>query len=899
MPDNNWHNISTKKVVDKLKTGKRGLGKEEVEKRREEYGLNKLPEKKKLGKFQIFISQFKNPLIYILLIAAGISFFLREYTDMIVILVAVAINTIIGFIQESKANEALSKLQHLVKRTALVIRDGVEKEIDAKNLVPGDVILLGAGDKVPADARLFEVNELQANEASLTGESAPIDKHTKPMDKGTVLADRRNMVYMGTVITKGKGRAIVVETGANTYLGETAALIKETPEDKTPLQERLTRLSKFIGLAVVVIAILIIIEGLIKGRDFFEIFIISVAIAVSSIPEGLTIAVTVILAIGMQRILKKGSLVRTLVAAETLGSVSVICTDKTGTLTEGKMSVTEILAGDDLLEEKLKLKNTSIKKRSISDQDHIFILTIGLLCNNAAIENPAEDLKNWKIIGDPTERALLLAGYSAGLDKIQLEKDEKRIDEVPFSSDSKYMATLNRDDKKNTIYAKGAPEKIMKRSKYLWVDGKKKKLTESKIDLLNEHYNKLTSRGLRVLALAFSEVKKDMKKITPEDVNDLVLVGFVGIKDPLRKEVKETIKLTRGAGIHPIIVTGDHKLTAKAIADEAGIKVKEKNIMEGLEIDKMGDEKFDKIITKINLFARVTPKHKIRIVDALQKKSEVVAMTGDGVNDAPAIKSADIGVALGSGTDVTKETADLVLLDNNFKTIVDAVKQGRIIFENIKKVIVYLLSDSFTEVILIGGSLLMGLPLPLLAAQILWVNLIADSFPAFALSFEKGEEEVMNDKPRPKDYPILDKEMKILIFIIGIITDLVLFAIFLYLWRTTGDLEHTRSFVFVALAIDSLFYVYSCRNFRKTIWHYNPFKNKLLNLAVFVGISVTVLSVYWSPLQSLLRTVPLNFWDWTILVGLGILQILLIEATKWVFLYKETHKKIFKKIKNK
>lgn len=888
-----WHSLSVRETLRRLKTSSaKGLNLQEAEERKKKYGHNALPEEKRLTAVKIFFSQFKNPLIYILLIAAIITFTLREFIDMFVILLAVALNTIIGFIQENKANKAITYLRKLVKHRARVIRGETEHEVGAEDLVPGDIVLLQAGDRVPADARIIQAKDFQTDEAPLTGEATPVNKIIQALEKGVVMADRKNMIFMGTTVTRGKALAVVTETGKHTFLGETASLIKETSEDKTPLQLRLTQLGKWIAAAVAFISLVILVLGILADKSFVEMFIMAVAIAVSATPEGLVVAVTVILAIGMQRILKKGSLVRNLVAAETLGSTTVICTDKTGTLTEGRMQVTEIYTGRDLLERKDK-KYQELDWQSIKESSgHLFALTIGLACNNAAIENPEEDLSRWSILGDPTERALLLAAYHAGLNKEKIDKRTPRLDEIPFDSDKKYMATLNKGEKHHWIYMKGAPEKLLERSRFLQIDGKKKKISPKVSKELQNAYEKLTSRGLRLLAVGYREVSPETNKLAAEDLENIVLVGFIGLKDPLRKEVPATLALTQRAGIKTLMVTGDHRLTAKAIAEEAGLKIKEKNIIEGAELEEMDDDELNKRIEDIKIFSRVTPRHKIRIVDILQARGEVVAMTGDGVNDAPAIKSADIGVALGSGSDVTKETADIVLLDNNFKTIVEAVKQGRTIFDNIKKVIVYLMSDSFSEIILIGGSLLLGLPLPLLPAQILWVNIVNDSLPVFALSFEKSEKEVMEDRPRPKEAPIMDIEMKVLIFIIGVITSFIIFALYVYFLQTGSyTIKHLNTFVYAAITIDSLFFIYACRSFRHNIWHYNPFTNHFLNISVLLGFVSLLISIYWEPIQILLRTVPLNFYDWTFLIILGMINLFFIEITKWFFIVKKHRRK--------
>ncbi len=884
------HSKKVAEVLKLLKTKESGLSMAEAEKRLKKYGPNRLPSEKRLSALQIFFSQLKSPLIYILLIASGLSLLLREYVDMSVILAAVVLNTIIGFLQEYKAEKAITHLKNMVEFKARVMRGGQEMEIKADELTPGDIIFIQAGDKIQADARLLKVNNFQVNEASLTGESLPITKHTKPLEAGTVLADRKNMVFMGTVATRGKAAAVVCATGSNTHLGEIASMVKAVEEDKTPLQHKLAVFSKWLSVIVALISVLIVVEGLIKKRDLFEIIITAVAVAVAAIPEGLIIAVTVILVIGMQKILKRKSLVRRLVAAETLGSTSVICTDKTGTLTEGIMQVANIVTckKDMAMHGKCALK---LKE----NESRLTALRIGLLNNNAVIENPQDELADWVILGDGTERALLMAAVHAGMDKKKTEELMPRLHEIPFVEEYKYMATLHKNGKGNVIYLKGAPEKIMEMCSYYDMDGCAAKADKSAMSKIKKEYEKLTEKGLRVLALAYKNVSANKKSITDEDLKKMVFVGFMGLKDPLRKEAKETIAKCMSAGIRPVMVTGDHKLTAKAIYGELGLKVSDENILEGRELDKMSDAELEKIIKKIDIFARVEPKHKLRIVDAWQAKGEVVGMTGDGVNDAPALKSADIGIALGSGTDVAKETASLILMDDNFSTIVAAVEQGRVIFDNIRKVVLYLLSDSFSEVIIVMTSLFLGFPLPVTAAQILWVNLVEDGLPNFALAFEPGEPEVMDDPPRAKGEPLLDKEMKFLIFIIGIVTDFILVVLFIWLWKTTGNIVYTRTMVFAGLAMDSLFFIFSCRSLNRTIWHKNPFSNRFLILSTVVGLLMLNLAIYVPFFQKILATVPLGAHDWAILCLIGILNIAMIEVSKWFFIVEKKHHKLLKK----
>jgi Ca2+-transporting ATPase len=799
----------------------------------------------------------------------------------------VFINTIIGFIQENKANKALSKLRKMVEHKVVVIRDGHEKETLSKNIVPGDVVVLEPGNRVPADIRLIESRDIKINEASLTGESVPTSKKRAKIKVGASLADRNNMAYAGTVVVSGSGRGVVVSTAQDTEIGKISSLVQATKEEKTPLQKRLGSLSKILGIIVVIVSALIVLLGISQGRDFFEMFIVSIAVAVSVIPEGMIVAVTVVLVLGMQQILKRKALVRKLIAAETLGSTTVICTDKTGTLTEGNMQVSHIIIGDD----KLNFENNKHNEKNLA-KDMYHALRISVLCNNAVVENPDNNLENLKLLGLPTEKALLLAGIQAGLDKDGLEKEYERIEELPFSSETKFMVTLHKNVKGYRLFEKGAPERVLEKSIKFHHKGRVKNISNADRKKLIEKYETYTSKGLRLIAVAYKKINStdidDEKKVNLEEHDkDLVFLGFLALKDPLRPDVAETIEVCRTAGIRPIVITGDHALTAKTIAKEIGFKITKDSIVTGEILDDTSDKDLEKIVKKANVFARVSPHHKLRIVKALQSQGEVVAMTGDGINDSPALKAADIGVCLGSGTDIAKETSDIVLLDNNFKVIVSAVRQGRVIFNNIRKVITYLLSDSFSEVILIVGAIIFGLPLPILPAQILWINIVNDGFPSFSLAFEKGEDGLMKQKPISKKEALLNKEMKTIIFIAGIIRDLFYFAIFLYFLKLDLNIDYIRTIIFTIVGINSLFYVFSLRSLMKPIWKMNPFTNTYLNFATLASLLLLTVAIYFPPLQGALQTVALSLNDWLLVLGVSLANIVLIEISKFYFIKKE------------
>jgi len=697
---------------------------------------------------------------------------------------------------------------------------------------------------------------------------------------------------MGTAVAHGKAVAIVTMTGQQTELGQVATMVNETDSSDTPLQNKINNFGKVLGFILVAINILIFALGVLTGRPVFEMFLTSVAVVVAAVPEGLLPAMTIILAVGMQKLAKHKGLVRKMLAAETLGSISVICSDKTGTLTKGEMRVSQIIT------EVEKISHDGEKFSQVLKLDgeasHISALKIGLLCSNAIFENPKDELKDWNIVGDPTEKALLLAGRSAGLFKTELDKKEVRIAEIPFDSEYKMMATLHRHkdfkEKKTISYAKGAPEKILELCSYVDVEGKKVSLVKERKNEIKKQYEDLTGSGLRVLAVGF---KINDKAISPKDftidnLEDYTFVGLIAIKDPLRPEAKRTIQICQNAGIRPIIVTGDHKLTAMAVVSELGIKVDKETVLEGLDLDKLTDEELLEKVKSVVIFARVEPKHKIRIISALQLNGEVVAMTGDGVNDAPALKRADIGVAVGSGTDVAKEIADLVLLDDNFGTIVRAIEQGRNTFNNIRKVILYLVTDSFTEIVLIGGSVILGFPLPILPVQILWIKLAESAAPAMALAFDDVNEDVMKDLPRKKDEAIVNKSMRKLITFYALTMDLILFGMFYYFWKTTDNFDLTRTIVFAGLGLSSFFYIFAVRGLKISVFKINPFSNKFLLLSVGLGLTMLLLAIHNPFFNTILHTVPLGLKEWLILGCYAVLSIVLYEIGKKFTLAKSS-----------
>jgi len=845
-----WHNLSKEEVIKTLRSDiDVGLTEKEVEIREREFGKNKLPEEKPPSRLEIFSAQFKSILIFILIVAGFFTLIYKKYTDTIAIFLVVLINTFIGFYQEYRASKILEELKKIVKIEAKVKRDGSQKILDSTELVPGDIVILSAGDKVPADGRVIESQNLKLNEMVLTGEFLPSLKHSQVLPEDTILADRENMVYMGTVVEEGQGKAMVTETGSNTEIGKIAGMIKEK-EKKTPLQKKIRKLGIEIALIVGILVLVIFFVGLTKEKDIFLLFETAVAIVVGAVPEGLPVAITVILALGTQRILRKKGLVRKLASVETLGSTTIICVDKTLTLTEGRMEVDEVIG------------------------DKFLALKTATLTSEAFVENPREPKEKWILRGRPTDRALLEAGIEIGVDK-KREFEKKKIAELPFNPINKFAAALYKENEKEMLYVCGAPEKILE---LCILSEKEKKEWQKKLE-------ESAQKGLRIVASANKKIENwDLKIENLQDLcKDLVFTGLITLKDPIRPEVKEAMKICQEAGMRPIIITGDHKLTAKAVAEELGFKIKKENILEGKDLDKLSDKEFEKILPQIQIYARVEPRNKMRIVEAWQERGEVVAMTGDGVNDAPALKKADIGVALGSGTEVAKEASDLVLLNDSFSVIEEAIREGRRVMDNARKAILFMCAECFSEIILVFGAFLFGLPLPILPIQILWQNLIEGSPQGMALAFEPEEKGIMKRKPEEPKIPLIIREIKYLILFGGILTDILLLLTFFLLYKFSNyEISHLRTISFSGLMVGSFFYAFSCKNLRKNIWEYDAFSNKVLNFTIFLGVLLLIAAIYLPIFQVLLDTFPLNFLDWLILLAFGLVNLGLFELIKYI-----------------
>ncbi|MDX1608384.1 MAG: HAD-IC family P-type ATPase, partial [Candidatus Spechtbacterales bacterium] len=842
--------------------------------RQRSFGLNQLPRGKKVHWYEMLWRQFKNPLIFILLIAVAFTYWiglqeaesghgtaLEHYADTIVISLAVLINIVIGFWQEFRSNNLFEKLEKLVTIKARIRRDGQLHEVDSKELVPGDIILLKVGMKVPADARIINSKGLEANEALLTGESMPVKKQaTDKLEEGTDLAERKNMVHTGTVISKGEGEAVVVSTGKDTELGKIAELTASVEEEETPLQKRLGGLGKKISWAVTFFAILIVLIGLFEKsgnltelarQDVIEMFTLAVAVAVAAIPEGLPAAMSIVLAVASQRILKTKGLVKTLLGAEILGSTTVICTDKTGTLTEGKMKVKEV-------------KHT--------DKAHDAALAM-------ALANEAVIIEGNEVSGEATDRAKLEYFMENGGDINKILKEMPRVNMLPFDATEKYIASVHKSGDEVKIFISGAPEKLLELSTK----------TKSEKEKLKGEIEELAGSGYRLIASAELTLSGNTKVDLEDDsavrkaVKNIEYTGTAVIGDPIREDVEESLASARQAGIRIIMITGDHKLTARYIGGELGFRNNEEAILEGSELDKMSAEELAEKIKDVDIISRASPRHKMQIIEALRLNEEVVAMTGDGVNDAPALKNADIGVALGAGTDVTKEASDLVLMNDSFTTISEAIKQGRIAFDNIRKVSIFVISNAFTEIMLILTALIGRMEfLPITAVQILWANLVEGGFPSAALAFEPGEEDIMDRKPFKRKEPILNKLGMYIIGVVGILSNLILVGLFLWLVWADYPQQYVQTVIFAAVATDTLIYVFSIKRLHQSIFHSSFFNNKYLLIGVIVGIGLMFASVYVPSLNTLLGTVPLDLLGISLALGSGIMRLLFIEFVKWI-----------------
>jgi len=893
----NWHNLEASKAVASLNSSSDGLSQEEAQKRLAQFGPNELVTKEKISPWLIFLEQFKSFLIIILLIAVVLSAILGEVVDAIIIGVIVVFACGLGFIQEYRAERAMEALKKMAAPTASVLRDGTETEIPSTELVPGDIILLRTGDRIPADARLIEAINLKTDEAPLTGESVPIEKISDPIEGEVNVGDRRNMVFMGTAAVYGRAKAIVTATGMATEFGKIAGMLQEVKAERTPLQINLDRMGKWIAIGALTLCFVLAGLGVMRGHEILEMFIWGVALAVAAVPEALPAVVVISLAIGVRRMVKRHALMRRLPAVETLGCTTFICSDKTGTLTQDQMTIRRIYVDGKLIDVtgvgyepkgEFYLNGKVIKPgQNIALET---LLKASGLCNDTSLTSVNGV---WEIKGDPTEGALVVAAAKAGLWQKELGSQLPRIDEIPFSSETKRMTTIHQTLQGKVAYSKGAPEVILSSCSHICRNGQERELTNEDRDNILSVAQGMAGDALRVLGMAYRWLP-DTAGTTEAIEQEMVFVGLAGMIDPPREEVKEAVRLCDGAGIKSVMITGDHKLTAIAIAKELGL-LKEGVALSGAELDSLSDEEFETLVEKVEVYARVSPAHKLRVIEALAKKGHVVAMTGDGVNDAPALKKADIGVAMGiTGTDVTKEAADMVLTDDNFASIVAAVEEGRGIFGNIKKYLMYLLSSNIGEILLMAGAILfgplIGLPygaIPLVAIQILWVNLATDGLPAIALSVDPADPDIMGQKPRPRGQGIFTKPVVILMTIGGIWSCLVNLGIFKWALDGGRGMLEAQGLCFLTLIIIQFFKAYNFRSDKKSIFELGLFKNKWLNLAVSWEAMLLLIIVYTPFLQESFRTFSLGVVDWVIVILLAGSIFPVLEISKAVIRWWE------------
>jgi Ca2+-transporting ATPase len=880
----NYHDQDIEAVLKSLVTSTGGITEQDAAARLNTQGLNEIIEERKISRIEMLISQFKSFLIIILIAAAVVSALLGETADSIIILLIVILSGVLGFFQEYRAEKAIEALKRMAAPTARVMRNGSTSLIPASRIVPGDIILLKTGDGIPADSRLIESFNLQVDEASLTGESTPVPKITDTIAKEEIVADRKNMVYMGTSVSYGRGKAVVTATGMGTELGRIAGMLGNIEREKTPLQLNLDRLGVWIGIITMVVVAIVSILGVLSGFDVIDMFIWGVALAVAAIPEALPAVVTVCLALGVRRMVKRHALVRKLPSVETLGATTIICSDKTGTLTRDEMTVRNIYVDGKMLEvtgagyEPVgDFINGDLKIKPEENTTLGILLIISALCNDSDLVN---ENSTWHIKGDPTEGALNVLAAKGGIRKHEMEKRYRRTDEIPFSSERKIMTTIYSTPERVYAYSKGAPEVILNSCTYIYHDGSVVKFDGDEKEHILEVVKTMASRAQRVLAFS----QKQFKASHP--VNDaekeMVFVGLAGMIDPPREEVKTAIATCKRAGIKTVMITGDHQLTGCAVAKELGLFGKGEMVLTGAKLDSMDDTELSQIVENVSVYARVTPAHKMRIIDALKKKGHVVAMTGDGVNDAPALKAADIGIAMGiTGTAVSKEASDMILTDDNFASIVSAIEEGRNIFKNIRNFVLYGLGCHIGEVLIVLIAMLVWQELPLVAIQILWINLITDGLPPMALSVEPPDKGLMRQPPRRRDEGIITKRLLFYGLAVGAL--IAIQALLLFRWSLDdAGLLKARTMVFTLIVISMMFNAFNWRSERLSLLDIGIFSNRTLLYAVGSTVLLQLLVIHSPMLNDPFRTVPLGLADWAIIMLLASTTLIFVEAAKFL-----------------
>ena len=882
-----WYQLGAEETLQKLGSRRSGLTATQVKEKQLEYGPNQLEGKKKTSPILVFLQQFLSPLIYVLLVASIITMAVGHYLDAWVILGALILNAIIGFVQEIRAEKAMEALLRMAAPKASVRRDGIVREVPAHELVPGDILIFEVGDKIPADARLLEVSNLKTNESTLTGESVPVDKYSKSLHGELPVAERKNMLFMGTVITYGRATAVVVKTGMATEMGKIASGIREVKREPTPLQKSVSRLSKYLVAIFLSVCVLLVIVGLIRGLEWLEVFLLAVAAAVSAIPEGLPAVLTVVLAMGMSMMARRNAIIRRLVAVETLGSATVICSDKTGTLTLNQMTVRQIYAGSrkiDVTGEGYDPDGEFVcderKLDCINEPDVMLHLRIGALCNDAILNR--EDEQSWSVVGDPTEGALMVAAEKAGLNRENLDNMYPRLDEIPFQSEKLYMATFHPSKEGRVAYVKGAPEKLLSMSKYVYKDGKKAQLKEADAKAIIEINEAMAMDAMRVIATACIDLPADLEDLEDEHLQgDLVFVGLSGMADPPREEAKESIRLCTQAGIKVIMITGDNRVTAESIARQ--LDLPPGKAVTGPELKEMSDEQLSSQVEGISVFARIEPIQKLRIVNALKERGHIVAMTGDGVNDAPALKTANIGIAMGiTGTDVAKEASDMTLADDNFTSVVAAVDEGRTIFNRLRNVIFFLLSTNIGELLALILTILFLGQAPLLAVQIIWNNLVTDTAVAVPLGLEPKVGDELKQPPRHPGVGIIYPGLLMRVGFLALIVGVGVFGLF-YWAQARMSIEEARTLVFCSMVSFEWFRAFNARSDEVTVFKLGLFKNRWLVASISVAILLQIAVVYLPFFQAAFKTVPLGIDMWGIAFLAGFSLFVIEETRKFFF----------------
>jgi len=881
-----WHNLGSDEALLALDSRRSGLSDTETKARLLQYGPNQLKGRKKTPPLLVFLRQFLSPLIYVLLVAAIISVIVEHLIDAGVILGVLLLNAVVGFIQETRAERAMEALIQMAAPKARVRRDGSVKLIPARQIVPGDILLLETGDRVPADARLIEVSNLKVNEATLTGESMPVDKHTEALTEAVPVAERKNLVYMATIVTYGRATAVAVRTGMLSEIGKIATALQEVKPEKTPLQKSISKLSRYIVILFLGVCSLLVVAGLLKGLGWLEVFLLAVAAAVSAIPEGLPAVVTVVLAVGMRTMARRNAIIRKLVAVETLGSATVVCSDKTGTLTLNEMTVRRLyvdgqwieVTGEGYLPEGEFHRNEQILSPE-GERSLTLLLRIGTLCNDALLTC---EHGFCSIYGDPTEGALVVAAAKARMNKERLEKTFPRLDEIPFQSEKQYMATLHPRDGGRVVYVKGAVERLLSLSKQLLKGDGVARLEEADAEAIMQANTAMAREAMRVIAVAYVDLPSELEGLRDEDIRgSLVFVGLAGMADPPREEAKEAVRLCQQAGIKVVMITGDHKVTAESVARQ--LDWPPGKAITGLELQGMSDEELSRQVDKISIFARIEPLHKLRIVTALKSHGHVVAMTGDGVNDAPALKAADIGIAMGiTGTDVAKEACDMVLADDNFASVVAAVEEGRVIFNRLRNVIFFLLSTNLGELLALILAIFFVGKAPLLAVQIIWINLVTDTTVAIPLGLEPKFGDEIKQLPRHPKVGLIFPGLLLRVGFLAVLMSVGILLVFSWA-HSRVSLEEARTIAFCSMVAFEWFRAFNARSDEHTIFRLGAFRNRWLVMAIAVAIILQLAVIYVPFLQIAFSTVPLGIDKWGIAILAGGSLFVIEEARKALF----------------